>query len=118
MRSTLVTTEERYAALVEAYGTDPDVKLGSTRTKGFGANALWGHGQIFAMLSNDRLVVKLPRKRVDQLVASGEGDRFDPRRDGRVMKEWLSLVPGSAQDWFALAQEALEFAASKDRSSA
>ena len=45
------------------------------------------------MLVNDRLVVKLPRSRVDELVAAGEGDRFDPGH-GRIQKEWLSANLG------------------------
>jgi len=37
----------------------------------------------FAMLRNSELVVKLSTQRVDQLVVSGIGARFDPRHDGR-----------------------------------
>jgi hypothetical protein len=29
------------------------------------------------------------------------------------MREWLSLDPGSGQDWLALAREALDFARSR-----
>jgi len=39
--------------------------------------------KIFAMLRNSELVVKLSTQRVDQLVVSGIGARFDPRHDGR-----------------------------------
>ncbi|HLJ81429.1 MAG TPA: hypothetical protein VKT52_08090, partial [Ktedonobacterales bacterium] len=56
--------------------------------------------------------VKLPRQRVDALIASGDGERFDPRRDGRMMKEWLALSPTSEQEWLPLAREALAFVAS------
>ncbi|HET8906911.1 MAG TPA: hypothetical protein VFN11_08105, partial [Ktedonobacterales bacterium] len=80
--------------------------------RGFGADALKARGKIFAMLAGERLVVKLPRQRVDALVASGEGERFDPRRDGRLMKEWLALAPTSEIDWLTLAREAKEFVAS------
>jgi len=48
---------------------------------------------------------------VDALVAAGTGARFDPRHDGRLMKEWLSIDPASDLDWLALAQEAREFVA-------
>jgi hypothetical protein len=61
------------------------------------------------MLSGERFVVKLPAARVDALVATGEGDRFDPRRNGRVMREWLALSPSSGQGWLPLAREALDF---------
>jgi len=70
-------------------------------------------GKIFAMLAGGALVVKLPRQRVDALVAAGDGTRFDPRHDGRRMTEWLAVAPTSDQDWLPLAREALEFVASK-----
>ena len=78
----------------------------------FGSNGLKFKGRLFAMIAGERLVVKLPRRRVEELVASKDGVRFDPRHDGRVMKEWLSLNPKSGIDWLALAEEALEFAGS------
>jgi hypothetical protein len=58
------------------------------------------------------LVVKLPKARVDALVAAGEGRRFDPGH-GRLMKEWLSLEPVSELEWLPLAREAMAFVASK-----
>jgi hypothetical protein len=64
-------------------------------------------GKIFAILGSARLVVKLPKARVDEIVGDGEGERFDPRRDGRVMKEWL--VAGRTRDWMQLAKEAHAF---------
>jgi hypothetical protein len=53
-------------------------------------------------------VVKLPKARVESLVASGAGERFEASQ-GRPMKEWLQLDPASDQDWLGLAREALEF---------
>lgn len=66
-------------------------------------------GKIFVMLHEGNLVAKLPKERVDALVAQKHGSRFDPRRDGRVMKEWAVVGPGSI-DWATLAEEAYEFA--------
>jgi hypothetical protein len=65
--------------------------------------------KIFAMLVRGRLVVKLPRQRVDELIASGDGERFDPRHDGRLMKEWLSVEPKSDLEWLRIAREAMDF---------
>lgn len=105
-----ITPEERYAALAEEFFGDMDVERSG---KGFGSDALKVRGKIFAMLSSQgRLVVKLPRQRVDALVASGDGERFDPRRNGRVMKEWLALAPTSSLEWLPLACEARAFVAS------
>jgi hypothetical protein len=94
------------AALVNAEGVAPPDPGRSNR---FGSSGLKVHGKIFAMLVRDSLVVKLPRQRVDALVSSDQGERFDPRRDGRVMREWLVLAPTSDLDWLTLAREGLEF---------
>jgi hypothetical protein len=110
MNDASATTEERFATLIEALRAEPDV---TKDWKGFGASGLKVKGKIFVMLSRGRLMVKLPRQRVDALVAAGEGERFDPRRDGRLMKEWLSLEPTSKLEWLPLAKEALAFVASK-----
>jgi hypothetical protein len=102
---------EHYAAVVEAVRGDPDVTFGS-RTKGFGSSALKVGGKIFAMLIEDGLVVKLPRQRVDALIASGGGDRFDPGH-GRPMKEWATIGPTAAERWLPLVREAMEFVAAR-----
>ncbi|MGH2409571.1 MAG: hypothetical protein ACRDGS_04280, partial [Chloroflexota bacterium] len=87
-----ITPEERYAALVQALTGHPEVTHSAEAPpvrRSFGSTELKVKGKIFAMLSQGRLVVKIPRTRVDALVASGDGERFDPRRDGRLMKEWV-----------------------------
>ena len=80
--------------------------------KSFGSMGMRIKNKIFVMLVRGRLVVKLPAQRVDALIASGEGERFDPGH-GRLMKEWLVLNPASKQEWLPLAQEAMKFVASK-----
>lgn len=85
----------------------------SQEGKGFGSQALKVKGKIFAMLSGEKLVVKLPAARVAALVAAGEGEQFEPRRNGRLMKEWLVLNSNSNLDWYSLANEAKEFVSSQ-----
>jgi hypothetical protein len=58
---------------------------------GFGSNAIKINKSIFAMLVNDRLVVKLPGARVTELISSGYGVPFDAGK-GRPMKEWVGLT--------------------------
>src|SRR5262249_57053742 len=56
---------------------------GVTIEPGWGSSsvALKVGGKIFVMLIDDTLVMKLPKVRVDELVAARAGTRFDPRRD-------------------------------------
>jgi hypothetical protein len=106
-----ITPEERFATIVEALLSHPDVTPPSDG-KGFGSSGLKIQNKLFAMLVRGKLVVKLPKPRVDALVASGEGERFDPRQDGRLMKEWVTVEPTSEEEWLPLAREAMEFVTS------
>ncbi len=54
------------------------------------------------------LVVKLPRDRVAEMVAAGEGDPFAPA--GRTFREWVSIPHPDRQRWRSALAEALEFA--------
>ncbi len=100
--------EERYEDLVGELLGIPEVTP-PRGGGGFGRSALRFQNKIFAMLVRGRLVLKLPAARVDALVASGDGIRFDANK-GTPMKEWLSLEPESGLPWLPLAREALEHA--------
>ncbi|HEY7093663.1 MAG TPA: TfoX/Sxy family protein [Ktedonobacterales bacterium] len=116
MNHEALTPADYFDALAETFAAAPDVTLPTddpTAKRGFGSSALKVKDKIFAMLVGDRLVVKLPRARVDALVASGDGARFDPRHDGRVMKEWFVVAPGHEDEWQTLAQEAMRYVASQ-----
>jgi hypothetical protein len=76
---------------------------------GFGRGAVRFGRKIFVMFVRGRLVLKLPAARVDELVAAGEGVRFDANK-GTPMREWFSLLPESELPWLPLATEALDFA--------
>ena len=100
------TPDQRYAQIVRAFLRRPGV---TQQGRGFGSAALKIRGKMFATLSPaGALVVKLPRQRVDALVADGQGRPFEPG-PGRVMAEWLELHAASDQDWTSLAEEALAF---------
>jgi hypothetical protein len=103
-----MTPDDRFEALVAELLSVPGVTPPGAG-RGFGSHALRFQNRIFAMLVRGRLVVKLPRSRVDALVEAGEGVRFDANK-GTPMREWLSLSPASRVDWPALAGEALDFA--------
>jgi hypothetical protein len=53
------------------------------------------------------LIVKLPRHRVEQLIAAGAGKPFAPA--GRTFREWV-LVDGDQARWAELIDEARAFA--------
>ena len=59
------------------------------------------------MVSRDRVVVKLPRARVDALISDGAGAPFDAGK-GTPMKEWLTVTTDETTE-LALAREALDF---------
>jgi hypothetical protein len=100
--------EDRYESLVGELLGIPGVTPPQGGS-GFGRGAIRFQRKIFAMFVRGRLVVKLPAGRVDELVAAGEGVRFDANK-GTPMREWFSLEPQSSLPWAPLAREALDFA--------
>lgn len=102
--------EVLFAAIVEDFLDNPDVTPPSNGRR-FGSSGLKVHDRIFAMLAQGMLVVKLPKSRVETLITSGVGKPYDPRRDGRLMKEWVAIEPTSEAEWLTLAKEAMEFVA-------
>lgn len=55
-----------------------------------------------------RLVVKLPRERVTELVDGGQGEPFAPA--GKVFREWVSVPTPDRQLWQTMLAEAVDFA--------
>ena len=88
-----------FAAVADRFAGDPRVTYG----KMMASPGLKVDGKIFAMLARGRFVAKLPRQRVDALIAAGDGERFDPGH-GRVME-----TTRAGADWLALAREAYQF---------
>jgi TfoX/Sxy family transcriptional regulator of competence genes len=110
-----MTAERRWAALVETMLADGAATYGSDGPqRAFGSTSLKTNGKIFAMLVKDRLVVKLDRRRVDELVEAGQGRRFDPGH-GRLQKEWLDTDSESPDVWLDLATESEAFVARRDQ---
>lgn len=104
---------DRFAALIEAFAAADGVTApGEPGRRGFGSHALKVNGKIFAMLTRDQLVVKLPRPRVTALIEAGTGDPFDAGK-GTPMREWLTVASQDAQTWHNLAHEALDFVSSR-----
>jgi hypothetical protein len=66
-------------------------------------------GKFFASFdrASGDLLVKVPAKRVDQLIAQGEGLAFAPA--GRRFKEWVGIPLDAGDRWPAFLEEALQF---------
>jgi hypothetical protein len=109
-----VADQEQFERLVREMlgrarpGTTHQAPGGAQRA--FGATSLKSNGKIFAMLVKGRLVVKLPARRVTELVASGTGERFDPGH-GRIQKQWLAVASDDEATWLTLATESEAFVA-------
>jgi TfoX/Sxy family transcriptional regulator of competence genes len=99
--------EERFAGLAKRLARTKGVTMGSGK-RGFGSDALQVDGRIFAMLRRGGLILKLPKERVAELIANGEGSAFDAGK-GKPMKEWITVGPSTDARWLALAREALAF---------
>ncbi len=103
--------DELFATIIDELGDDPAVVApGDEPATGFGSGALKVNGKIFAMVasSNGRLVLKLPRARVAELVAAGTGDPFNAGKRW-PLKEWVTVLDDDPTRCVALAREALAF---------
>jgi len=102
-------SSEQFARLAQHFAGRDGVTLpGEDLSRGFGSDALRIGGSIFTMHVRGNLVVKLPKNRVDILVADGHAEHFSANR-GRPMKEWAVLLTDDSKVWMTLAEEALEF---------
>jgi hypothetical protein len=109
----MVDHPQLFADLCEDYAGTPGVSVPDGGGRGFGSQALKIDGAIFAMISAERLVVKLPARRVTELIESGSGRPFDAGK-GKPMKEWVGLL-GDEAACRALVAEALAFGRGRPR---
>lgn len=96
--------DRRLKPVIEGFVTDKAAASGRRR---FGSNALKVNGKLFLLFTQGTIVVKLPKERIDELVAEKAGTRFDPGH-GRIMQEWLAVTSTSKPLWVRLAKEAFE----------
>ncbi|MBI3563038.1 MAG: MmcQ/YjbR family DNA-binding protein [Gammaproteobacteria bacterium] len=98
--------QRRFQRVIVALSKNQGVSISGG--KGFGSSALKVNGKIFAMLSSrGDFVVKLSRTRVEELVASGKGEYFDPGHS-RLMKQWI-VVSAEKESWIVFAKQACGF---------
>jgi hypothetical protein len=97
-----------FVPVVKAFARDRRVVC----DKGWGAGntVLKVKEKIFAMTVSGNLVIKISKARAAELVGNRTGTYFDPRKNGRVMKEWV-VIEADAAAWIELAREAHAFVA-------
>lgn len=87
-----------YARLLERFHDHDDVELPDGTRRGYGADGMRVNNQVFACTYQGRLMIKLPKTDVDDLIAAGLA-RPLAKPGQRPMREW-ALVPfdGSAEE--------------------
>lgn len=73
----------------------------------FGFRCVRVDGEFVGMPADDRLWVKLPAKRVADMIASGEGTVCAP--NGRPFREWVGVPDLDEGRWMALLRESVDF---------
>jgi hypothetical protein len=82
-----------------------------TQPQRMNANSFCVRNKVFAMRVANDVVLKLPPKRVVDLIEAGVA--APNIVGGRLMKEWANLGPESAAQWEDLAMESLQYVSNK-----
>jgi hypothetical protein len=103
------TTDETlfWELIDELRADDPRVEEGTI----MGGRCARVSGEFLALVDfkGSGLVVKLPRERVDALIATGTGQPFAPA--GKVFGEWVAIPHRDRRRWRALLREGISFVA-------
>ena len=102
-----MTAEDLFWELIEPMYADPAVQ----RSTMMGLPCVRLDGRFFASLDrrSGALLVKLPAKRVHQLISAGQGQPFAPA--GRRFREWVAVTVPDRHRWQRLLTEARDHAA-------
>lgn len=96
-----MSAEEHWSKIKEQY-----LKLDDVQRRG---ESLKIKRKMFVFLNKENITVKLPKKRVSELLESGEGLPYDPG-SGKIMKEWVTIPLESSDKWTAFVKEGMKFA--------
>ena len=100
--------EDHKAALDRILGVIPGVKI----SKAFGYPAYKIGGRIFCWVGQNGITIKLPRPRVDELIAEGGIHHpFGPTKE-TIWREWLAIERENSNDYeqdLPLFEESLSF---------
>jgi len=95
------------------YQSQRTARLGDasiTQKKMFGTTALCVGGKVFMFPWRGTLVVKIPAARIEELIAAGHAERFDPGH-GRTSATWAAVFADAGEQWPHLAEQARSFVA-------
>ena len=98
--------------VAKSFVSDPKI----SQSKMFGSPGLKISGKVFAFLMKGKLILKLPKKQVDELVLAKEGKHFGHMfapDNWRTMKEWVEVLSDDEKVWLKLAMKARDFVLSK-----
>ena len=105
-----VEYNEKHKAILDSFLLDiPIVKPG----KMYGHPAYYVNGKLFASLYMDGVCVKIPEKRVKDLLEKDGIIPFEPM--GRKMREWILIVREKSKDYINdknIFEESIEFVSS------
>lgn len=98
--------ENLFWELAEPHLSRPEVE----RSTMMGSPCLRSDGYFYATVhrKTKELIVKLPKERVDELIAQSVGQEFKPA--GKVFREWLAVGAPDQKRWGDLLEEARSFA--------
>src|SRR5258705_1981526 len=102
------TDEEVFWELIDELRVqDPRIEEGTI----MGGRCARVAGEFLALVDfkDSGMVVKLPRARVDELIAQGAGRSFAPAR--QVFREWVSIPRRDRRRWRSLLREGVAFVA-------
>ena len=102
------TDEEVFWELIDELRVqDPRIEEGTI----MGGRCARVAGEFLALVDfkDSGMVVKLPRARVDELIAQGAGRSFAPA--GKVFREWVSIPRRDRRRWRSLLREGVAFVA-------
>ncbi len=104
--------ERRFWQLAAELIDDPDYPHVAEGTL-MGFRCLQVNGAFMAVVTRQsrQLVVKLDKKRVAELIESGEGLPFAPAK--KVFKEWVEIVGDGDTQWRDLMREAARWGATR-----
>jgi len=103
------TARDRFDELARDHLGEPGIRPGRM----FNSEGLTVHGKFFALVSRDRVVLKVPAARAAALVAAGDAVPFETN-PGRRLKEWVVLTPPADLDlWRRMMAEARSYLTSQ-----